>query len=771
MRTRAVVVFLLLIPLTGYGQFMISGRVLDKKTLQPVSFVSIYCRSSGTGSHTNDSGYFSIRVLHEQGDSILFSELGYVDFKGVFPPDKKAEVWLQSSEMALRETQITGYRDPGRHVVRMIIENRNRNDRNEFTHEYNLLKVELAKLNPAHRHSFFNKIAGIYAGILNDSSAGTAPLFMSEKFFSGKTRIAEKNLGLPTDAVSPLFDKFMIRLNPYDGVMPVLKTTFISPASGVGLAHYNYRIIDTVADLIRVHFAPKYRNGNTFEGEFRVNDSSWAIMHIDMVTSAGGNINYVNRLSVIQDYDPAGGLKKNTTVVELMNGMDLLNLPFKTDSLDKTLYISSKSIFNNGQEDTLRPEPLSGREQAVYAMADSLRHDKSYIRTTKVAAFFANGQWDVGYVKLGNLTSLFSSNTIEGYRGRLNLYTTEKLNPTISLNGFLAYGTRDQRWKGGIGVKYVPSRNPYRKTELLFKKDYNTTIQDDDELDNDNVFSIAFHKPIPAMLEFNETVSLLQEWDVSPVLSAKIHATYRKISPSFDYQYYNKEDPFGIEHIVNDAQLGVALRYARDEKSTFINFDKVRFGSTKPVFTFKYIYGFELNGKTPFEYHKVSVGISQNVNLPPKGSLFYNFSAGKSFGVMPSMLLHIPMGNNNYVANKYAFNNMVPYEYAADTYAQVNFIYNGGGILFDRIGLLRKLKLRERLITNVYWGSMSGANQNYNKTYPLKSLQGIPYIESGFGIANILSVMYIDCMWRVTERSSINKFSNFGVYIGTRIAF
>ena len=75
------------------------------------------------------------------------------------------------------------------------------------------------------------------------------------------------------------------------------------------------------------------------------------------------------------------------------------------------------------------------------------------------------------------------------------------------------------------------------------------------------------------------------------------------------------------------------------------------------------------------------------------------------------------------------------------------------------------------VIANGYWGSLSKANQFYNQSYVIKSTQKLPYLEAGVGVGNILSVLYFDCIWRVTERSKTNNISNFGVYAGTKIAF
>ncbi len=819
----------------------IQGTVLDSKTHQAISFVSVYCKKALVGDNTDDSGRFSM-LVPQQADTLFFSEVGYETFKLPYDivPIHPIEVHLISSEHQLHETKILAYKDPGRHVISMIIENKKQNEVERFTKtsnkEYNNLKIELGKLSPAQKHSFFNNMAKIYATTLHDSSNTSAPIFMSEKYFLNfhselngidndiKTKIAQKDLGLPTDNISQKFDRFMISLNPYSGVIPILKTSFISPTSEIGLGYYKYRIEDTIQinnkDIIRVRFKPNNQNQNTFEGIVYTELGTWGIQHIDMISTPNSNINYIHKMNITQDYayvaapfsdkmkDSVWVLQKNTTALELKNGLDLFNLPFKTDSVNKTLYITSKSVYDSYElndknataenylanykedpsylvkgtqpafKDAYRLEALSKEDVAIYKMADSLKQNKSFLRTTKLASFLATGQFDVGDLKLGNLTSLISRNSIEGFRTRWNVWTSERLSQRINLNVYAAYGTKDKKIKGGIGFKYVPSRLPYTKTEFYYRKDYNSIVMEEDELDDDNFFTLALRKPIPTLQELTESFKLLQEYDITHSLSTQISALYRNINPSFNYKYFDSEnqsdflpDTTMAFHSISDAQIGITFRFARNEKSLFLNYDKIRFGSSKPIYTFNYTYGIEVNSKTPFDYHKISFGITQNVNLPPKATLFYNFNVGKIFGVLPSILLHIPIGNNSYAANKYAFNNMLPYEYAADMYAQINCVYNAGGILFDMLPFIQKFKWRERLIANGYWGSLSKENQFFNQSYPIKSTQKIPYVEAGIGMGNILSVLYFDCMWRVTERSNTSNIANFGMYVGTKIAF
>lgn len=841
---KSVIIIFFFFSGSVYAQIrLITGKIVDSASNEPLEFVNIYCMKSQIGDNTDSNGVFRLNV-GPGGDTIVVSFMGYE--KAVFgyavPPDKRINIPLKKIHSDLEEVTVMGYRDLGKHVAEMVVKNKNNNNiaryKNEANKEYNKLTITLTNLDPDKKKGFFNNMSKVYASSLKDSSSTVAPLFFCEKFFLNynsnlagiesniRTKVAQKDLGLPTDEISQKLDRFLISVNPYNSVLPILKTTFISPTSSAGLNLYKYKIIDTIVqngeNIIRLQFMPAHNGSNTFNGIVYIRESNWGIKYIDMVSSPDVNINYVNKIHIQQDYeltavsshkeettqDSVWALKKNTTFLELKNGLDLLNLPVKTDSMDKSIEISSNSVYSDYHIDdatitadnfisrfhenpahlamgamtnfknSYRLEELSEPEQAIYKMADSLKKDPHFVNASRFSAFAATGFYDMGYYKLGQLTSIVSSNQIEGIRNRLGFWTTERLNQTFCLNGYLAYGMRDRKIKGGIGIKYVPSRLPYIQTAFYYRSDYDAIVEGD-EIDKDNFFSMGLRKRhLPYLQEYTQSFKLTQEYDISNSFSTKLFAQYRTITPSFGYRYFDTDDqthfnPKSTRTLssISDAQIGIKIRYARNEKHAFVNFDKVRYGSTQPIITFNYIYGFEVNKKTLFNYHKVSIGVMQEINLPPKGKLFYDFTAGKVFGIIPSLLLHIPNGNSTYVASRYAFNNMQPYEYAADKYIQMLCVYNAGGVIFDKISLLRKFKLRERIITNVYWGTLSKANEFYNQSYPIKCTNRTPYIESGFGVGNILSLFYVDCLWRVTERNRKNTASNFGVYLGTKVSF
>jgi hypothetical protein len=216
------------------------------------------------------------------------------------------------------------------------------------------------------------------------------------------------------------------------------------------------------------------------------------------------------------------------------------------------------------------------------------------------------------------------------------------------------------------------------------------------------------------------------------------------------------------------AAASVGIRYAHNERTTILNYDQIRLGTFSPILTANYTYGFELY-KALFKFHKVNMGIEQRLRLPPKMMLFYKLEAGKVFGTIPYLLLNIPAGNEYYVASKYQFNTMTPYEFSADRYISLHTRFYLGGVLLDKIPWLRKLGWRERVSFNSYWGDMTKANIDYNKNSKFHLTGNTPFMEASAGIENIFHVLSVEYYRRLSHLN--NRFAKRdGIYLGVTLS-
>lgn len=61
----------------GQTQRMISGKVIDKFSLEPIAFASVYWKSAGQGCVTDSTGGFKITGVADTSDVLTVSYVGY----------------------------------------------------------------------------------------------------------------------------------------------------------------------------------------------------------------------------------------------------------------------------------------------------------------------------------------------------------------------------------------------------------------------------------------------------------------------------------------------------------------------------------------------------------------------------------------------------------------------------------------------------------------------------------------------------------------------
>ncbi|MBK7787407.1 MAG: TonB-dependent receptor [Saprospiraceae bacterium] len=77
-------------------QQMVSGKILDSSTQQPLPFAAIYTTDLTIGTTSNESGMFVLKVNNSASDSIEFSYLGYKKIRLSMEECKRGNIFLQA---------------------------------------------------------------------------------------------------------------------------------------------------------------------------------------------------------------------------------------------------------------------------------------------------------------------------------------------------------------------------------------------------------------------------------------------------------------------------------------------------------------------------------------------------------------------------------------------------------------------------------------------------------------------------------------------------
>ena len=591
-------------------------------------------------------------------------------------------------------------------------------------------------------------------------------------------------------------------VNFYNNFIPVLDKQFISPISDNGDAYYNYKVADTQyvggRRLIHFLFVPKRRGENTFEGDCWVHDSTFAIQKMNLRLGAGANVNFISRLSLIQEYqlinDSTWFLSRDKFVMDI-NLIGKENLAFigRKTTTYRNVVVNDSSVVaelarNKKMEETILPdsasekteqfwtnsrhEPLTKTEQSIYNMIDTLLQSPTFVRYTRWINFIGTGYMRVGKFLIGPWQNWVTSNSIEGLRLRWDLGTNSTWSKKVILHGYMAYGFTDKKWKGEFDALYLFQKKPRSFLYAEYVQDFDRGQAYFDEISQDNIFALAVRKqgvPIKFLKLEQTRLEAFHEFNsgLSIMLSSQ-HRSYNPVRNIPGKEYY----PTARGDALTSFETAIRFRFAYLEKFLENTFYRTSLGSPYPIVELKYTRGMPGVARSSYSFSKLSAGISNTKKIPPIGSLYFNVFGGKTFGTLPYLFLDVAPGNEIYYYNKYAFNLMNRYEFIHDRYAGVNLEHNFGNGIFRVLPLLRKLKFRQFWTAKALWGSLSPSNKLLNTTngYEFESLNGRTYLELGTGVDNILKVFRVDFVWKVLPDLTVNP-QRFGVFGSFRFSF
>lgn len=710
--------------------------------------------------------------------------------------------------------------DRGLLLWRKIVRRKQYNDRyrfNNFSYElYNKLELDLNRVNKEKlkKSKLLRPFNFILSNVDTTENQPFLPVYLTETlsdYYYQHSPLRRREIikgsktdGVDNESVSKMLGGMDQNVDFYSNFIPVFDKRFVSPISNNGDEYYRYKIIDTQyvdgRRLFHLVFTPKHKGQSTFEGDCWVHDTTFAIQKMTLRLSADANINFVEELSLIQEFqlinDSTWFLSKDKFVVNISPvGKNKYGFIGRKTTTYKNIVVNDSTVVheldkNRNLEEVLfardarnqpdsfwvysRHEALSRNEKAVYQMMDSLLKMPLFHKYVNIINFIGTGYLNTGNYQIGPWYNWIYSNELQGLRLRFDLGTNRYFNKKIILHGYLAYGFKDRKLHGEADALYVFKKSPRLSLYAMYRQDLDYGQQYYDEITSDNIFALAVRKPgIPIkFLNLEETkLELFKEWHSG--FSVTFTGDRKSYNPLLNLPSKNIY-PAGSGDVLNTFEASVNLRFAYLEKFFENTFYRTSLGSDYPIVDFKYTRGIPGILKSNYSYSKIFASISDYTRIPPYGSIYYNIFAGKTFGTLPFPLLNIAPGNETYYYNQYAFSLMNKFQYLHDRYVGINVEHNIGNGLFRFIPLTRKWKFRQFWTAKALWGSISDANTRYNTSpdYTFESLGGKPYLELGTGVDNIFKLLRFDFIWRVLPRPlPVSGQQRFGVFGSIRLGF
>lgn len=815
----------------GYAQnVIIRGTVKDVHSDERIPFASLEFLKSHSGKLTDSVGNFAFGLDSWPQDTLMVTYVGYQDY--YLPIDSAllskavnnvldVSIFMERGKYAT-EVVVRRTIDRGWLMWRRIVRRKPMNDRyrfDNFSYElYNKLELDIKNINKDRwqEMKLLKNFKFIFDNVDTSEGRPILPIYLTESisdYYFQKDPLkrrevfkGSKTIGMNNESVGKLLGGMDANLNFYSNFLPVFDKNFVSPISDNGDNYYKYRVLDSqfVAGrrLIHMSFTPKRKGQNTFEGDFWIHDSTFAVQKMNLRLSKEANINFIDQLSLIQEYkmlnDTTWFLSKDKFVVDIspLGSSKFAFIGRKTTTYEDII-VNDKSVVdqlakNRLMEETIMPdtarekpqeywdenrhEGLTKTEAGIYKMIDTLVQLPAFKRAKETVYFLAVGYKDIGNFEIGPWYNWISYNSLEGLRTRFDLGTNKHFSKKWFLHAYAAYGFTDKRWKYKMDAMYLINKNPRQYITASYKKDIDFGQTYYDEISQDNIFALAIRKSgVPIKFLFINEKRLEYYRQTLSGFSAQLTGIHKEFEPLRNLPSIDIYD-VAKTGVLQTTEIGIRLRYAFLEKFLESTFNRISLGSLYPIPEVKYFKGISGMFGSRYNYHKVSAGVSHYKKVPPFGSVYYNVFAGRTYGKLPYMLLDIAPGNEIYYYNKYAFNLMNRYEFIHDRYAGVNFEHNIGNGLFRFIPLMKKLKFRQFYSARALWGGLSEDNKAFNTppggTFPFQSLNGKTYLEVGTGVDNILKLFRLDFVWRVLPSPlPPEKSKRFGVFGSFRLAF
>lgn len=812
-RSICFLLFLILFSVPLLGQVTkIMGKVIDADTQQPIPFANVFFKGTTVGVTSDFDGNFSIETKTPL-DSITVSCMSYTlqsakVFEGRF---QEINFELKSVEFDLPEVTIVAGENPADIILRKIIKHKENNNRKEFEayqyESYNKIQIDANNLNEKFQNRKILKPFNFIFDYVDTSTVNGKtylPIFLTETlsdFYFRKNPKSEKEVikaakvsGIENESMLQFLGEMFQRYDFYDNYLVFFQKNFISPISNSALNSYKFYLVDSsyINDkwCYKLMFKPRRKQELTFTGHFWVNDTTYAIKSFELRIADDANINYVNDLVIRQEYelldDKYWMVVKDQTVGDfnvIENSKKTLGF-FGTKTTtyrnfvfnqlkDKKFYsqptnvIISEKAYEQESEfwSTARHEPLTKDEKTIYYMVDTLKSLPAVKTWIDIFKTIVKGYWDIGKVELGPYSSLISFNEIEGTRFRVGGRTTTKFSKLIRLDGYGAYGTRDGKFKYGLGFLFLPSKNPRRAIGGKYKYDIEQLGASPNAFREDFFLNALFRRNPADKLSFTSEYSFYYEHEWFNGFTNKLNFIQKDIIPigSSSVEVYDDNGDVVPLDKITTSEIRLDTRFAYNEKFLMGDFGRVSAGTEYPVVLLSYGLGIPDLFGGDYRYHKLKVGVKQWFNVFNIGWSKYMIEAGKIWGTLPFPLLELHPGNETYIFDEYAFNLMNYFEFVSDEYLSIYYTHHFDGLFFNHIPLLRKLKWREVGYFRTVIGTLSDANTNYNKLPDITYTLERPYIEGGVGIENIFKVIRIDAIWRLShyDHTKVNKFALF----------
>ncbi len=594
--------------------------------------------------------------------------------------------------------------------------------------------------------------------------------------------------------IKKILDDFMGEIDIFQNDVALLTNRFVSPLSRIAVDFYKFYLNDTVdvdgercAVLSFVPFTPQTFG---FLGRLYVSleDTTMFIKRVSMGVPYDINLNYVERMSIVQDFErsPNGSRLKVRDDVEvsfkIMPGVPEAFARRETTYRDHNFERPEGGVFNfKGEQATgsgaafmpdefwqeYRPAELRTTTATMQGLMKRLRGSKLFYWAEQVIVVMVNGYLPTAKVSkfdIGPLNTILSGNSLEGLRLRLGGMTTVNLSRHWFARGYAAYGFRDEKFKymGSLEYSFTPKKSldqefPIHSLRLTHRYDVDKLAQHYLYTNADNMFlTLRRHKDVRMQYLRTTRLEYRHEWynhfSIALGIEHNIHEATQYVPFAYADGHSRKR--------YTQAGFTAQLRFAPGETFYQTRSYRIPINMDAPIMTLTQTYMPKGFMGSLHEVNKTELGLQKRFWFSAFGYADVIVKGEKVWSKVAYPDLLMPNVNLSYTIQPESYALMKPMEFINDQALSWDLTYWGNGILMNRLPLIKKLRLREVLSLRGIWGSLSDKNNPaltddvflFPEDVLCQAMGDKPYMEAGVGLDNILTILRIDYVWRLTYR-------------------
>lgn len=807
--------------LQGFAQTVVQGVVTDIYSKQPLQYVSVVLKG-GRGTVTDSLGRYKLTSSGKIA-TLQVTYVGYLTILKPITPGitQTIDFELETDPKAINSVTVTTrkrapYRNKGNpavELIRRVIQNKplNRTDSYNYVQyeQYEKMQVSISNVSDKLSNSrLLKNYKFLFENRDTTKLEGKAllPVYLeetlSQKYYRKKPEktktivTGEKrvNFGEYIDnaGVSSYLNRLYMDVDIYDNDIPLFTYQFLSPIADLAPTFYMYYIRDTTVDanghkLIKIYFTPRNTNDLLFRGNMWVTlDGNYSVEKINMFLSKNANLNFVRELHIDLDFEKSEDSRYHLSRSNIMADASVTKgsgtgffgertvsyRKFKINQALPDSVYDGPALVKKEKADKLpddfwkagRHDTLTHTESKVYSNIDSLEKMPSFRRTLAIATFLLAGYTSVGPFEIGPAAAFYSFNPVEGFKLRLGGRTTPKFSKRLYFETYGAYGFKDERWKGFLSTTYSLNNKsiysfPLNYVRVSYQHDTKIPGQELQFVAEDN-FLLSFKRGKNDKWLYNSNFKIDFVKEFENHLSFSLGFKNWKQEPAGAI-IYNKEVNGSVVNVnkLITSEFSGELRWAPKEQFYQGKVYRIPIINKYPIFTLRFIAGVKGLMNSEYNYQNISARFEKRAYMSQLGYSDLVVEGGYIFGKIPYPLMTVHRANQTYAYQLNSYNLMNFQEFVSDRFLGISVDHHFNGLFFNRVPLLKKLKLREVVSVKVLYGGVRDENDPAKDPslikYPIFdgsattfALNKKPYIEGSVGIANIFKLIRVDLVKR-----------------------